>query len=97
MEKVYSFEPVDSSLTAEEAKHVLGAHGSAWAEYMENEAKVEYMVFPRISALAEVVWTPKEKKNWKDFTVRMQKQFKRYDQRKINYAKTPLDIGLVKK
>ena len=97
MEKVYSFEPVDSSLTSEEAKYVLGAHGSAWAEYMESEAKVEYMVFPRISALAEVVWTPKEMKNWKDFTARMSKQFKRYDKRKINYAKTPLDIELEKK
>ena len=97
MEKVYSFEPVDSSLTEDEAKHVLGAHGSAWAEYMENESKVEYMVFPRISALAEVVWTPKEKKNWKDFTQRMQKQFRRYDYRRINYAKTPLDIGIDRK
>ena len=97
MEKVYSFEPVDSSLTEGEAKHVLGAHGSAWAEYMENESKVEYMVFPRISALAEVVWTPKEKKDWKDFTQRMQKQFRRYDYRRINYAKTPLDIGIDRK
>ena len=97
MEKVYSFEPVDASLTAAEAKHVLGAHGSAWSEYMENEAKVEYMVFPRISALAEVVWTPRENKNWQAFTLRMQKQFKRYEYRKINYAKTPLDIGLDKK
>lgn len=96
MEKVYSFEPIDSSLTAEEAKYVLGAHGSAWSEYMENEAKVEYMVFPRMSALAEVVWSPKQLKNWKDFSTRMAKQFKRYDVRKINYAKTPLDIGLEK-
>lgn len=94
MEKVYSFEPVDSSLTAAEAKYVLGAHGSAWAEYMESESKVEYMVFPRIGALAEVVWTPREKKNWKDFTKRIQKQFKRYDYRKINYAKTSLDLGI---
>lgn len=96
MEKVYGFEPIDPSLTPQEAKYVLGAHGSAWAEYMESEAKVEYMVFPRISALAEVVWTPKEMKNWKDFATRMSKQFKRYDARKINYAKTPLDIGLEK-
>ncbi len=64
---------------------------------MENEAKVEYMVFPRMSALAEVVWSPKEARNWKDFTIRMPKQFKRYDGRKINYAKTPLDIGVEKK
>jgi hexosaminidase len=97
MEKVYAFEPIDSLLSPDEAKYVLGAHGSAWAEYMESEAKVEYMVFPRMSALAEVVWSPRELRNWKNFTARMPKQFKRYDARKINYAKTPLDIGLEKK
>jgi hexosaminidase len=97
MEKVYGFEPVDSSLTPGEAKYIIGAHGTAWAEYLENEAKVEYMVFPRMSALAEVVWSPKQARNWKDFVARMPKQFKRYDERKINYAKTPLDIGLEKK
>ena len=64
---------------------------------MESEAKVEYMVFPRMSALAEVVWSPRELRSWKDFTARMPKQFKRYDARKINYAKTSLDIGLQKK
>ena len=94
MEKVYSFEPIDSSLAIQEAKHVLGAHGSAWAEYMESESKVEYMVFPRISALAEVVWSPKEKRNWNDFKGRMQKQYQRYEYRKIHYAKTSLDIDL---
>jgi hexosaminidase len=96
MEKVYAFEPVDSTLTPDESKHVLGSHGSAWSEYMESEAKVEYMVFPRISALAEVMWTPKGKKSWNDFSGRMQKQFKRYGYRKINYAKTPLDNGMKK-
>jgi hexosaminidase len=60
---------------------------------MEDEAKVEYMVFPRMSALSEIVWTPKENKDWNDFKSRMAKQFKRYDHRRINYAKVPLDIG----
>jgi hexosaminidase len=97
LEKVYQFEPIPTVLSTEEAKYVMGAQGCAWAEYMENEAKVEYMVFPRMSALAEVVWSPKEARNWKDFTIRMPKQFKRYDKRGINYAKVPLDIGVEKK
>ncbi len=64
---------------------------------MEDPQKVEYMVFPRISALAEVVWSPKEAKNWKNFAARMAKQLERYDKRGINYAKVPLDIGIEKK
>lgn len=93
LEKVYRYDPVPSVLTPEQGKHILGAQACAWAEYMESPAKVEYMVFPRISALAEIVWSPKEGKNWNDFKSRMAKQFKRYDQRKINYAKVSLDIG----
>lgn len=93
LEKVYRYDPVPSVLTTEQSKHVLGAQACAWAEYMESPAKVEYMVFPRISALAEIVWSPKEGKDWNDFKSRMKKQFQRYDQRKINYAKVSLDIG----
>lgn len=93
LEKVYRYDPVPSGLTEEQSKHILGAQGCAWAEYMESPAKVEYMVFPRISALAEIVWSPKEGKDWNNFKSRMTKQFKRYDQRGINYSKVSLDIG----
>jgi hexosaminidase len=97
LEKVYQFEPIPDALSPQEAKYILGAQGCAWAEYMEDPQKVEYMVFPRMSALAEVVWSPKEAKNWKNFAVRMGKQFERYDKRGINYARIPLDIGIEKK
>lgn len=93
LEKVYQYDPIPSVLTPQQAKHILGAQACAWAEYMEDPKKVEYMVFPRMSALAEIVWTPNEKKNWNSFKARMPKQFKRYDMRGINYAKIPLDIG----
>ena len=93
LEKVYRYEPIPSVLTPEQSKHILGAQGCAWTEYMEDEKKVEYMVFPRISALSEIVWTPKENKSWDEFKSRMAKQFKRYDQRGINYAKVSLTIG----
>lgn len=94
LEKVYQFEPIPEELTSEEANYVIGAQGCAWTEYMEGPEQVEYMVFPRISALAEVVWSPKEAKNWDDFADRMGKQFVRYEFRGINYAKIPLDIGV---
>lgn len=96
LEKVYQFDPIPDALNAEEGKFIIGAQGCAWTEYMEGPENVEYMVFPRMSALAEVVWTPKELKNWDGFAGRMSKQFKRYDFIGLNYAKLPLDIGTEK-
>lgn len=96
LEKVYRFEPIPEVLSDEEAQHVLGAQGCAWTEYMEGPKEVEYMVFPRMSALAEIVWSPKEVKNWENFKERMPKQYRRYDFRDINYAQIPLDIGIEK-
>ncbi|MEO8712510.1 MAG: beta-N-acetylhexosaminidase, partial [Parafilimonas sp.] len=93
LEKVYKYEPVPDTLSPDEAKYIMGVQGCAWAEYMENSKKVEYMVFPRMSALAEIAWSPKESKNWQSFVERMPRQFKRYTERGINYAKVPLDIG----
>lgn len=94
LEKVYAYEPVPHELTPADSKLVLGAQACAWTEYMESPEKVEYMVFPRMSALAEIVWSPKESKRWDNFKTRMPKQFERYKNRGINYAKVPLDIGM---
>jgi hexosaminidase len=59
IEKVYAYEPIPKELNAEQAKHVLGAQANMWTEYMGNIRKVEYMLFPRLSALSEVLWSPK--------------------------------------
>lgn len=67
LEKVYSYNPVPSELNKENEKHVLGAQANLWAEYIPTTNHVEYMVFPRALALAEVNWTPKENKNVDDF------------------------------
>ncbi|MHB2156458.1 beta-N-acetylhexosaminidase [Calditrichota bacterium GD2] len=72
LQKVYFYEPVPEELTEEEARYILGAQGNVWTEYMDNEKEVEYMAFPRACALAEVVWTNKEQKNWFDFLSRLQ-------------------------
>lgn len=70
LEKVYSFNPIPSELTAEESKHILGAQANLWAEYIINENHMEYMMYPRLLALAEVVWTNKENKSWDNFKAR---------------------------
>jgi hexosaminidase len=90
IENVYNYEPVPKELNAQQAKYVLGAQGNLWTEYITNPAKVEYMLFPRMSALSEVVWSPKKDRDWNDFKKRMTDQFKRYDLWKVNYCKAPL-------
>ena len=76
--KVYSYEPVPKELNEQEAKYVLGAQGNVWTEYMSNPSKVEYMIFPRLSALSEVLWSPKENKNWPAFQAKMETMMQRY-------------------
>lgn len=87
LEKVYNYEPVPKELTAEQATYILGAQGNVWTEYMAYPSKVEYMIFPRMSALSEVLWSPKEKRNWSTFQSKLQSQFRRYDLWNASYSK----------
>jgi hexosaminidase len=84
---VYSYEPVPPQLSAEEAKHVLGAQANVWTEYIPTSEHLEYMVYPRGVAMAEVLWTQKENKNYDSFLKRMKTHFKLLDELKVNYAK----------
>lgn len=92
LKTVYDYEPVPAMLTKEEAKYIWGAQGNLWSEYIANAAKAEYMLFPRLAALSEILWSPKEKRNYPDFMNRLKTQFKRYDLLKINYSKRYLDF-----
>jgi hexosaminidase len=94
LKKVYSFDPVPPELDAEAAKHILGAQANLWSEYIPNLNHAEYMTFPRIAALSEVLWSPKETRNWDDFSRRIQMLMKRYDQLKINYAKSAFQVTI---
>jgi hexosaminidase len=87
IQKVYSYEPLPKEMDPADYKYVLGAQANVWTEYMNNTAKAEYMVFPRISALSEVLWTNKENKSWPSFEKKLLHEFKRYDNFKINYSK----------
>lgn len=87
---VYNYEPVPAELTAEQAKYIWGAQGNLWSEYIANPAKIEYMLFPRLDALSEILWSPKQQKNYPDFLKRLKTQFKRYDLMGITYSKNYL-------
>lgn len=91
LEKIYSYEPIPKELNQEQAQYVLGAQGNVWTEYMPSPSKVEYMVFPRLSALSEVLWSPKQNKDWKSFQQKMATQKKRYDLWGANYFKGKYD------
>jgi hexosaminidase len=77
--KVYSYNPTPSVLTPDEARHILGFQGNLWTEYISTASQAEYMAFPRGAAIAEVAWSPDERKNYPDFKARVIRQFKRYD------------------
>ena len=90
IEQVYSFEPIPSILTDSEVQYILGAQANVWTEYIGNEKKLEYTIFPRMSALSEVLWSSKESRNLNNFQGRLQNEFKRYDWWNVNYSRTNL-------
>jgi hexosaminidase len=86
LRKVYSFRPVPSELNADESRHILGGQGNLWTEYIPSPEKAEYMAIPRMTALAEVLWSPEENLDWDDFRSRLLFQYKRFDQLGVKYS-----------
>ncbi|MES2995647.1 MAG: beta-N-acetylhexosaminidase [Verrucomicrobiota bacterium] len=84
--KVYGFDPVPGVLNEAQAKHIIGVQGQSWTEYMKTYDKVEYQVFPRIAALSEIAWSPKEGKNYADFVKRMENIMSFYDAAGVNHG-----------
>lgn len=92
LEKVYNYEPIPAELSEEEAKYIIGTQGNLWTEYVPTPSQVEYMAYPRASALAEVAWTAKSNKNYADFGKRLQVQFDRFASMGVNAAKSFFDL-----
>ena len=91
MEGAYKYNPVPAVLTPEQGKYIWGGQGCLWTEYISNPAKVQYMLFPRLAALSETLWTPLEQKNYSDYLNRLNTELKRYDLRGITYSKRYLE------
>ncbi len=87
LDVVYAYDPVPPSIPAEKTQLILGSQGNVWTEYLPTPSAVDYMIMPRMSALAEVLWTKKELKNYKDFKKRLLTFENYFIQNKINYAK----------
>jgi hexosaminidase len=88
LNKVYQFEPVPPGV---DAKFIKGGQANLWTEQIYNMRHLQYMVWPRAFAIAETVWSPKEKKNWKNFAARVEDHFKRYDVAEKKYAPSMYD------
>lgn len=89
LEKTYTFNPMPTGLTKKEQKLILGGQANIWTEYIENFSHLEYMSLPRMSAMAESLWTPVAKKDYTDFTNRMTAQYQRYTNLGANYRVAP--------
>ena len=88
LSKVYQFDPVVETMSKKEASYVLGGQANLWAEYIPTEEHSQYMLYPRLAALAETVWSPKKRRDWDSFSERIISMFKRYESLGINFAKS---------
>ncbi|MDX9972896.1 MAG: family 20 glycosylhydrolase [FCB group bacterium] len=85
LKKTYSFEPIPEELTPEEGQRVLGAQGCMWTHIARTERDIDAQIFPRVIALAEVTWSPKDKRNWPGFEARMNEHYARLDALSVAY------------
>ncbi|HSD13043.1 MAG TPA: family 20 glycosylhydrolase [Flavobacterium sp.] len=92
VEKVYSFEPTPKELTTDQAKYILGAQGNLWTEYIKSPEHVEYMIMPRMAALAEVVWGTSDATKFENFQNRLIQHFSVYDAKGINYSRALFEV-----
>lgn len=93
LEKVYSFEPVPEGLSPEEQKYIIGAQANLWTEYIPSLSQAQYMILPRLDALAETQWTEPSKKDYRNFLPRVYRMTKLYDQLGYNYGKHIFDVN----
>ncbi len=91
LQKVYSYQPITKELEGPGEKYILGGQANLWTEYISTPAKVEYMIFPRMSALSEVLWSPAESKDWNSFLSRLPAQMQRYQLWGATYSRAVYD------
>ena len=94
LDSAYAWEPMPNVLTAEQGAHILGAQGNLWSEHVPTTTQAEYMLFPRMLAMSEVFWSPKELRNWDAFLARVPAQLARLDALGVNY-RVPDPSGLM--
>jgi hexosaminidase len=85
LEKVYRYEPIPAALSTDQARHVLGGQAQLWGEYISNQKHRLYMTYPRAVALAEVLWSPKDARDYEQFMARLGLHLERLRAWEVNY------------
>lgn len=85
LEKIYSYNPIPAELPEDKHKYIWGPQGNTWSEYILTDEHREYMMYPRIVAIAEVAWSPLDRKDWDSFQTRLVNGMVRMDYHGINY------------
>ena len=93
LETVYAYEPLPAGIAADKARHVLGAQGNAWSEYLVTPYQVQHMLFPRAAAIAEMGWTPRQRRDFADFVPRVDAQMARWRRGGVEVADSGFAIG----
>ncbi len=91
LEKVYGFEPMPEGLSAEKQKHILGAQGNVWTEYIPTPEHAEYMALPRLCAMSEVVWSSRANRNLDSFLTRLAVHYNRLDALNVHYRQPDIN------
>ena len=93
LEKVYSFDPTPKELPTDKHHHVIGGQANIWTEYIPTFEHLQYMVYPRGAAMAEVVWSDQSQRDFDDFAERLVHQFKRYEALGMNAAQSFFEVN----
>ncbi|HTI93389.1 MAG TPA: family 20 glycosylhydrolase [Puia sp.] len=94
LNKTYSYEPVPDSV---DPSLIIGGQANLWTEQVYNTRHMQYMVWPRSMAVAECLWTPKEKKDWNSFAKRVEATFNRMDVEQVKYSRAIFDAIITPK
>ncbi len=94
LEESYSFEPIPDELSSDKAHHVIGLEGNMWTEWVPTRDRYDFQVYPRLTALSEVAWSPEDKRDWKDFKKRMTRHYKRLEIIGVKYGKDELGASI---
>jgi len=94
MQRVYAFDPVPAQLTEAQRKHIIGVQANLWTEHTRTWERLQHNLFPRMAALAEIAWTPLERKSYDDFLSRLPAQLQRYKALGIAYGQTALAVAM---
>ncbi len=94
MQKIYAFDPVPGQLQPEQRRHVIGVQANMWTEHTRTWERLQHNLFPRMAALAEIAWTPLQRKDYDDFLKRLPAQLQRYRALDIAYGQTALSVAM---